>query len=292
MKKKRQILIICIAALIAIAFVALAYGLQKNRQTPEERIAKKASETDAVGEDNDDKNQKSDSPVNENEKAGDNVLMIGAVKMEMLSAKVFEGDDISSETEYPATYFKYQTLPDPEYTKEEKDWEAIYEEAPEYKKVHLADYGEYPIDYVMEIQDKYSDVIEKYTTTKTVQQKLYFIKCRLTNLSSAAIEATLPLDVTIVSADTGEVKTFEEDLGYFDKPVYTEGDDRGHKYFWFKLDGKESMECTIGLLVSKEYGDNVKNYYGTSIPSDTEGFAYDPSILPDFIDIDALPRTE
>ena len=156
----------------------------------------------------------------------------------------------------------------------------------------MADYGEYSPDYEQEIEDKYSDLREKYTTTKTVQQKLYFIKCRLTNLSSAAIEDALPLDVTIVSSDTGEIKTYEEDLGYFDKPVYTEGDDRAHKYFWFKLDGKESMECTIGLLVSKEYGDNVKNYYGKPIPSGTEGFAYDPSILPDFINIDALPQTE
>ena len=292
MKKKRQILVISIVVLIAIAFVALAYGLQKNRKTPEERIAKKASETDAEGEDNDDKNQKSDSPVNENEKAGDNVLMIGAVKMEMLSAKVFEGDDISSETEYPATYFKYQTLPDPEYTKEETDWEAIYEEAPEVKDVRQAEYGVYSEEYWESVKAKYQDVIDRYTYTKTIPQKMYFIKCRLTNLSSAAIEDALPLDVTIVSSDTGEVKAFEEDLGYFDKPVYTEGDDRGHKYFWFKLDGKESMECTIGLLVSKEYGDNVKNYYGESIPSDTEGFAYDPSILPDFINIDALPQTE
>ena len=155
-----------------------------------------------------------------------------------------------------------------------------------------AEYGVYSEEYWESVKAKYQDVIDRYTYTKTIPQKMYFIKCRLTNLSSAAVEDALPLDVTIVSSDTGEVKTYEEDLGYFDKSVYTEGDDRAHKYFWFKLDGKESMECTIGLLVSKEYGDNVKNYYGKPIPSGTEGFAYDPSILPDFINIDALPQTE
>ena len=284
--KKRRILIISIVALIAIAFVALAYGLQKNRKTPEERIAKKASETDAVGED---KNQKSDSPVNENEKAGDNVLMIGAVKMEMLSAKVFEGDDISSETEYPATYFMYQTLPDPQLTFEETDWEAVYEEAPEVKDVRQAEYGVYSEEYWESVKAKYQDVIDRHTYTKTIPQKMYFIKCRLTNLSDSIIENTLPLEVAIVSSENGELITSEEDLGYFDKPIYTEGDDRARKYFFFKLDGKESIECTIGLEVSKEYGDNVKCYYGNPIPGPD---SYDPSILPDFIDIDALPQTD
>lgn len=59
--------------------------------------------------------------------------MVGAIKIEMLSADVIEGSEISTENRYPVEYFRDQTLPDPEETEDIIDWDSIYEEAPEVK---------------------------------------------------------------------------------------------------------------------------------------------------------------
>ena len=79
-------------------------------------------------------------------------------------------------------------------------------------------------------------------------------------------------------------------MRYFDKPIYTEGEGRSMRYFFFKLEGQESMECTIGLVVPQEFGENDHHYYGNA-PEGSLG-QYDPTTLPNFVDIDALPRTE
>ena len=104
------------------------------------------------------------------------------------------------------------------------------------------------------------------------------------------------MDVIYKSEDTDE-QGYNEALCYFDKPVYTEGDDR-KKYFTIKLDAGETMECTLGLSVpsdirdlpSQDYGEHVKHYYGELIASGTT--KYDPSLYPNYVDLDALPKTE
>ena len=93
------------------------------------------------------------------------------------------------------------------------------------------------------------------------------------------------MDVSAKSMDTGEVE-YDADICYFDKAIYTEGSERDMKYYFFRLDGNESMECTIGLAVPQ--AENEKYYYGEPVTGDTP---YDPEMLPDFIDIDALPIT-
>ena len=168
------------------------------------------------------------------------------------------------------------------------DRQAMYEESPEFEEFDKAPYDEYSYDEVIEIMDSYQYLFDKYTTTVTRPNKVYFIKCRLTNEGSATVTNTFPLEVTSVS-ETGEL-TSREDLRYFDKPIYTEGEGRSMRYFFFKLEGQESMECTIGLVVPQEFGENDHHYYGNA-PEGSLG-QYDPTTLPNFVDIDALPRTE
>ena len=214
--------------------------------------------------------------------------MIGSVKVELLSADVLEGDDISTETEYPVEYFKYEELPAQNLQEEVIDWDAMYEESPEFEEFDKAPYDEYSYDEVIEIMDSYQYLFDKYTTTVTKPNKVYFIKCRLTNEGSVAVTNTFPLWVTSVS-ESGELKS-REVLKYFDKPIYTEGEGRSMRYFFFKLEGQESMECTIGLVVPQEFGESDHHYYGNK-PEGSLG-QYDPTTLPNFVDIDALPRTE
>ena len=298
---KKKMIISCVLILAVVVTGVAAYWLQKNKEPVSERIRRKTSETDTdektkaadvtdteVGSD-------SDNATTEDYrgKSGDNILMIGSVKVELLSADVLDGrnEEVSTETKYPVEYFKSQSLPADNVTEDVTDWDTILEVSPEFKKFNQAPFGTYTGEETVEKMESFSDLIDSYTTTVVRPQKVYFIKCRLTNESSSAAMDTLPLEVTSVS-DTGKM-TYREDLKYFDKPIYTEGEDRDKKYFFFKLAGHESMECTIGLVVPQEFDENDRHYYGDS-PFDASGgsIQYDPTVLPNFVDIDALPKPE
>ena len=136
--------------------------------------------------------------------------------------------------------------------------------------------------------DRNQDVIDKYTYTKVKPRKFYFIKCKLTNMGNADVEDAFPYDVVYDSPEASEI-SYNEALCYYDKPIYTDGDERAMRYYFFRLKGHESMECTIGLAVPQEFDENEKHYYGSLI---TGNFSYDPAKLPDYVDIDSLPKTE
>ena len=299
MNKRKCVVISVVAALMLLLTGIVAYWLQKNKESVSDRINRKASETDAaekVEAGNDTVEQDSSEETTTEEATtedyrqicGDNILMIGSVKVELLSADVLEGDDISAETEYPVEYFQYEELPASNLLEDITDWDSVWNASAELKEMKESPYNAYTDEEYDEIWARNQEVVDKYTYTKTMPQKVYFIKCRLTNEGSVAVTNTFPLEVTSVS-ETGEL-TSREDLRYFDKPIYTEGEGRSMRYFFFKLEGQESMECTIGLVVPQEFGENDHHYYG-NIPEGSLG-QYDPTTLPNFVDIDALPRTE
>ena len=299
MNKRKCAVISVVVALMLLLTGIVAYWLQKNKESVSDRINRKASETDAaekVEAGNDTVEQDSSKKTTTEEATtedyrqicGDNILMIGSVKVELLSADVLEGDDISAETEYPVEYFQYEELPASNLLEDITDWDSVWNASAELKEMKESPYNAYTDEEYDEIWARNQEVVDKYTYTKTMPQKVYFIKCRLTNEGSVAVTNTFPLEVTSVS-ETGEL-TSREDLRYFDKPIYTEGEGRSMRYFFFKLEGQESMECTIGLVVPQEFGENDRHYYG-NIPEGSLG-QYDPTTLPNFVDIDALPRTE
>ena len=297
MNKRKCAVISVVAAFVILLTGIVAYWFRENKDSVSDN--RKASETDAaekVEAGNDTVEQDSSEETTTEEATtedyrqicGDNILMIGSVKVELLSADVLEGDDISTETEYPVEYFQYEELPAANRLEDITDWDSVWNESEELKEMHDAPYDAYTAEECDEIWARNQEVVDKYTYTKTMPQKVYFIKCRLTNEGTVAVTNTFPLAVTSVS-ETGEL-TSREDLRYFDKPIYTEGDGRAMRYFFFKLEGQESMECTIGLVVPQELGENDHHYYG-NIPEGSLG-QYDPTTLPNFVDIDALPRTE
>lgn len=298
MKRKKDILMVVLIILILAVTGIVAYSFQKNKESTSDRVSRIASETDAKKADaSETENGTEDGTEDKREGCGDNILMKGCAQIEMLSVDILEGEELANETRYPAQYFINQELPVAGYTNERIDWDAIYAEAPEVEKVRMADYGVYDEEETLAVMDKYADVIEKHTVNIEVTNRVYFVKCRITNVSSTSpIETMFPMDVIYKSEDTDE-QGYYEALRYFDKPVYTEGDDR-KKYFTIKLDAGETMECTLGLSVpsdirdlpSQDYGEHVKHYYGELIASGTT--KYDPSLYPNYVDLDALPKTE
>ena len=298
MKRKKDILMVVLIILILAVTGIVAYSFQKNKESTSDRVSRIASETDAKKADaSETENGTEDGTEDKREGCGDNILMKGCAQIEMLSVDILEGEELANETRYPAQYFINQELPVAGYTNERIDWDAIYAEAPEVEKVRMADYGVFDEEETLAVMDKYADVIEKHTVNIEVTNRVYFVKCRITNVSSTSlIETLFPMDVIYKSEDTDE-QGYYEALRYFDKPVYTEGDDR-KKYFTIKLDAGETMECTLGLSVpsdirdlpSQDYGEHVKHYYGELIASGTT--KYDPSLYPNYVDLDALPKTE
>ena len=295
MNKRKCVVISVVAALMLLLTGIVAYWLQKNKESVSDRINRKASETDAAekveaGKDTVEQDSSEETTTEDyRQVCGDNILMIGSVKVELLSADVLEGDDISAETEYPVEYFEHEKLPASNLLEEVIDWDSIREESPEVDKCFsVPGYRGSDGENGARIMAENEELIKKYTTTVERPQRAYFIKCRLTNEGSVAVTNTFPLVVTSIS-ESGEL-TYREVLRYFDKPIYTDGDDRAMRYFFFKLEGQESMECTIGLVVPQEFGENDYHYYG-NIPEGA-GDQYDPKALPNFVDIDALPRTE
>lgn len=298
MKRKKDILMVVLIILILAVTGIVAYSFQKNKESTSDRVSRIASETDAKKADaSETENGTEDGTEDKREGCGDNILMKGCAQIEMLSVDILEGEELANETRYPAQYFGNQELPDAGHTNERMDWDAIYAEAPELKKVREADYGVYDGDEIDAVMNKYADVIEKHTVNIEVTNRVYFVKCRITNVSSTTpIETLFPMDVIYKSEDTDEWG-YHEALCYFDKAVYTEGDDR-KRYFTIKLDAGETMECTLGLSVptdirdlpSQDYGEHVKHYYGELIGSGMS--KYDPSLYPNYVDLDALPKTE
>ena len=298
MKRKKDILMVVLIILILAVTGIVAYSFQKNKESTSDRVSRIASETDAKKADaSETENGTEDGTEDKREGCGDNILMKGCAQIEMLSVDILEGEELANETRYPAQYFINQELPVAGHTNERIDWDAIYAEAPEVEKVRMADYGVYDEEETLAVMDKYADVIEKHTVNIEVTNRVYFVKCRITNVSSTSpIETLFPMDVIYKSEDTDE-QGYYEALRYFDKPVYTEGDDR-KRYFTIKLDAGETMECTLGLSVpsdirdlpSQDYGEHVKHYYGELIASGTT--KYDPSLYPNYVDLDALPKTE
>ncbi len=288
MKKKRYLVMTVAAVLIMAAVAASAYVLQKNRETPEDRALRKSSEAASEETDSEASGNKTGEKISEKEGVGDNVLMSGAVKIELLSADVYTGDEITTEDKYPVEYFRSETLPEPESEEEITDWDALYEEAPGYKEFQESAGDAYTPEECEEITAQYQDVIDKHTQTVIKTNKLYFIKCRLTNTGDAVVKNVFPYDIVERIPGESEV-SFVEGMVYFDKSVHTEGDDRASWYYLYRLEGHETMECTIGLVVPQEPEDGVKYYYGQVI---TGYFTYNPADLPDFVDLDALPKPE
>ena len=154
MNKRKCVVISVVMAFMLLLTGIVAYWLQKNKESVSDRINRKASETDAaekVEAGNDTVEQDSSEETTTEEATtedyrqicGDNILMIGSVKVELLSADVLEGDDISAETEYPVEYFQYEELPASNLLEDITDWDSVWNASAELKEMKESPYNAY-----------------------------------------------------------------------------------------------------------------------------------------------------
>ncbi len=303
MKRKRCVVMSVILLMLFAGTGAAAYKMQKNKKSVSDRAEEKTSEistrknSDTESGDTGQAEEQTESQTvdkagkTEND-TGDNIIILGAVKMELLSKEYVECDDLSSNTKYPLEYFVRDNLPSSEVTSEEVDWESIYAEAPEVKETrHVENFADYDLDAYLAAKEKYKDVIEKYTYTKTMKGRMCFIKCRLTNTRDSKAIGYMPYDVVYWVPDTEDLD-YTESVWYFDKPIYTEGDERESKYFCYEIDGGESMECTMGIyVVDQRLGENEQHYYGV-IPEGNDDPTFDPTEVSNLVNLDNIPNEE
>ena len=307
MQKKKTVITVVAAGLLLIVLGIGVSSIERNKKSPvehgkdstqnqettvaEDGVA--ASEEISGNTDNDD-TEKSTEPVTEEqpksetwwmETPGDNVVADESkhLKIELIS---YEKTSKPDPDKYLAEYFKDGEPPEEIPAVEETDWDAVYAEAPELDKIHSADFGVYSREEILAANEKYKDIIDKYTKENVNGGSYYFIKCKVTNMTDEDIEMNLFYNTLFRSQDGKEI-TYEENLCYFDKPENTEGDSRANKFFIRVYHAGETIECTLGFAVRSEFGAGETIYFGYP-PTDDE--PYDPDDVPDLVRLDLIPE--
>lgn len=299
MKKSGKVAVaILVAVLICMGVVV--NGIEKNKQSPTERgSGEDTRQTADVTEDADVQEMSSEAateeaaseqPLSETwwfDTPGDAVVsdIFKSLKIELVSYDVVSQPDPDI---YPAEYFVDGETPAKLPVSEETDWEKVYAEAPELDRIHSATYGVYTREEIMAANEKYQDIIDKYTTKNTNGGGYYFIRCRVTNMTDEDVDSNLFYDVLYKSADGSEV-TYDENICYFDKAVNVEGEARDHRFYFINYPVGETVECTLGFAVRNKFGDDDVLYFGFPPTGDDP---YDPDDVPDLVRIDNIPRIE
>ncbi len=188
-----------------------------------------------------------------------NILYTDNLSVEIVSCEVLEDTEIESQTTYQPQYFKSGNLPDADYLEEYVDYETIKKVCPELRNLWESD--DYTIEEEKEIYERNLDVIDQYTTMEHPKTKYFFVKCRITNLSEKIHEASVALD-TFISSDQSEYLAMHECAVYFDRAVYTTGEDREKSFFWYTFEQEEVLECVIGYEIKEEWNADEIYYLG------------------------------
>lgn len=259
-KKRRLYLIglVCIGLSGCLLFVILSKN-EENTQNPVERYQESLQEEkeesasqadDGAQADATDASDVSAQTADTQEQTESMTMTYGSLSYAFLSYEVIDDSEIASQTTYPAECFYEGELPDPDATEEYIDREAIMEQCPELKEMWEDTENEkYSFEEQKEIYNANLDVIEANTYEIPSERYYVFVKVRITNLTDRRIEQYLnELDCVASSADLEEHGSRTTNtMCYFDKSVYTEGDDRTHLYFLHTFEPNETLECTLGF---------------------------------------------
>lgn len=195
----------------------------------------------------------------------DNILYKNNLSIEILSCEMIEDIDIENQTTYKAEWFCTGELPDAEYTEKYIDRDAIKEACPELRDLWEND--NYTMEETKEIYNRNLDVIEQHTKMLHPKTRYYFVKCRITNLFGKINETSLELDI-FISPDDNEYLALatHESAVYFDKAIYTTGEEREKRFFWYAFEEDEVLECVLGYEIKEEWNENEKYYLGVQTP--------------------------
>ena len=202
----------------------------------------------------------------EKQEEQNHILYTNDVSIEILSCNMIEDTHIESQTAYKAEWFKAGELPDAEYEEEYIDYEAVKEACPELRELWENEDNKYTIEETKEIYNRNLDVIEQYTTMRHPKTRYFFVTCRITNLLEERNEAGLALDTFISFNDSESLAMHDNYAVYFDKAVYTTGEERGNRFFWYPFEAKEVLECVLGYEIKEENDKNEEYYLGVQTP--------------------------
>lgn len=286
---RRKILVT--AAVLGMAIVAVAgFTVVNNMEKNKISVALRNVETDTeasvdgqVGENTSLASGQTD--YGWKETVGDNIICLNDLKVEMISCDIIPDTELKSQTKYPEKNFITGEFPDTDFVEENTDWDAVYNEAPEYKKICENGLRNYSDEEQKEIADKYQPIIDKNTTSGHPVTNYYFIKCRVSNELDHVVEEPLSIFVLFLSENRDRI-WYEDSYYYFDKSEHTEGDDRGQNFFKCRLEPGESTECTIGIEVKRCFGAGETYYFGDPPATDD---LYNPDTVPDLVRADMIP---
>ena len=243
MKKVIMIILLCISVTGTIFAVN---AIESKKETPEERKQQREQKEDS-GKKTDVQDRKvilSDSR---------------SLELEFLSYEIIEDTEIEKQDTYKAEFFYHGELPDADYQEEVIDYERAEKECPELRDIWGEDSEDkYTGEEVKEIYDKH---IGTYTSMQHPKTRYLFVKCQITNLRDKSVEESLSLEHGIVSKD-GTEYVYRDGGIYFDKPQHTDGEDRTHSFFFYNFEPGETLECTLGVEIKQQYGEDEEYYIG------------------------------
>lgn len=177
------------------------------------------------------------------------------VKFEFLGYELIEDTEIEKQIYYidPAHYDD-QSIPDADgYDEYDEiyDLDRMYNDFPEYLDIQQHKY-----DY------SYEEYLERYE--KTVQgldwseyylgkghKKTYycFIKMHITNLSDDDTDCCLNELYLIWTNKEKSRDDYTDNMIYFDHPQNVDGEERLHRFTWYHMKKRETLDCIIGYKI-------------------------------------------
>lgn len=117
----------------------------------------------------------------------------------------------------------------------------------------------------------YSGILPNFNPDEPRKTYL-FIKCIVKNISGKAVEHCIDL-YTFIRSDESEYLGLREGMCYFDKAEHIDGEDRQKRFFWYRFDEDEELECVLGFEVREgEAGKEKEQYYIGNQPSNVDYF--------------------
>jgi len=255
--KKKYIFVGLVVAIAGLLAGILIIRNEKDRQSPVDRYMNAQSEEDPKNSVFDEADTATEGAAAENETS--NNFTYRDIRYEFLSYEIIEDTDIAAQTKYDGANFYSGELPDPNELEEYIDYDAIKAECPELKEMWETD--KYTFEETIEIFNNNIDIVNKHTSMVHFKTRYIFINCQITNTSDKVRDVYMNEIRCILSSPDMEQYVYNDNMCYFDAPVYTQGEDREHSFFCYSLQPGETLDCTVGFAVKDEI-ENPEYYFG------------------------------
>lgn len=294
-KRKKWLLMAALLGIAGIGCVTYIVNSEKDRQYPEERYMEKQNrENEGIKPAEQDASDKEQSE--ENRKENGHCITYGKFTYEILAWERIDDTEIETQETYPEEHFR-DGIPDADYEIEMVyDYEALFSDYPGYEELFMNRYTYEQDDYFAQIE-KYEIDEASYRQTTHPETRYFFFRMKITNTTDKDQELVLN-ELNLIHANRNNgFALYTDGICYFDKAVYTEGEERLHQFTWYNMKPGETLECTVGYEM-RTYGikwmfpeeDDVV-YIGIISPQ-MESQWINPVVSKNVVRVDDLPPME